>query len=255
MQTNGFVYALIEREFTKTGEPIIKVGMSRKCNPADRLRGYPRGSFYIWVRHTPSPVRDERLILATMRIWFKDRRDIGAEYFEGDQNVVTGLLSALMQARESMRSNDTDPDDTDMVDADMVDADHIKDEKGSKGSTKAAVPDTVAMFDAFAAAYAIEFHCSVMPCETLHEKFATYVRDNHGIKELRVGYSWIEKQAKGRLGATVRPRMNKVTLTTCPMIVFPPMIFDASRSIAKPNPLFVPSSAPFTDFACARAWG
>ena len=61
----GFVYALIEREFIKTGESIIKVGMSRK-SPEERLRGYPKGSHYIWVRDTPFPVRDERTILASM---------------------------------------------------------------------------------------------------------------------------------------------------------------------------------------------
>jgi len=95
----GFVYALVEREFIKSGEPIIKVGMSRK-SPDERLRGYPKGSHYIWIRHTLSPTRDEQSILITMRTWFKPRRDIGAEYFEGDQNVVTGLLSTLQKKKK-----------------------------------------------------------------------------------------------------------------------------------------------------------
>jgi len=248
---DGFVYALIEREFTKTGEPVIKVGMSRKSNPAERLRGYPRGSFYIWVRHTPNPVSDERLILATMRIWFKDRRDIGAEYFEGDQNVVTGLLSALMQARESMRTREGEG----VGEGDAVgvkeEAQCKQTQKQQKQQTqktqqktqqKMQQCDSVSLFDAFAASVASDLHCAAIPCEVLHARFETYVREEHGVESIRVGFSWIERQAKARFGATVRPRVNKATNKTCPMIVFPALLYApgpvAGRVAPRAHPLF-----------------
>jgi hypothetical protein len=239
---DGFVYALIEREFTKTGEPVIKVGMSRKSNPAERLRGYPRGSFYIWVRHTPNPVSDERLILATMRIWFKERRDIGAEYFEGDQNVVTGLLSALMQARESMQAHEAGADASSgdgegegegggegEIKPETAETDATTKQKQPQRKQKQCI-DSVSLFDAFAASLASELHCAAIPCEALHARFETYAREEHGIESVRVGFSWIEKQAKARFGATVRPRVNRATNTTCPMIVFPALLYSDPRS-------------------------
>eukprot|EP00798_Chlamydomonas_sp_ICE-L_P029992 gene29992-18065_t len=194
----GFVYALLEREFTKTKEPVIKIGMSRKANPADRLRGYPKGSFYIWVRHTPSASKDERLILATMKIWFKQRTDLGAEYFEGDQNVVTGLLSALMQARESMMSEESDDD--------VVSSDTPEDQGIEKPEPqqKPAPVDNIALFDAFAREKFPTLNRASIPCAKMHAMFSDFWNINTEAV-MRVGNTWIERQCKSRLGATLRP--------------------------------------------------
>lgn len=101
----GFVFALIEQiEQIEQSDQIIKIGKSPLSNPEEWLSVYPKDSYYIWVRHTPNPVCDERLLLETMQIWFKNRKDIGAKYFEGDHSVVTWLLSSLMLARETMQS-------------------------------------------------------------------------------------------------------------------------------------------------------
>ena len=229
----GFVYALVEREFTKTKEPVVKVGMSRKSNPADRLRGYPRGSFYIWVRHTPTPTKDERLILSTMKIWFKQRTDLGAEYFEGDQNVVTGLLSALMQARESMRSQEDLDEEPDVV--------VVSTEKPPTPTPAPPQPavDSISVFDEFAKEHAADrLNKSSTPCSKLHAMFADYWKERHPTSTMRVGASWIERQCKSRLGATIRVRINPETNRPDPMIVFPPLVFDKNTAAPKPNPLF-----------------
>lgn len=229
---NGFVYALVEREFTKTNEPVIKVGMSSKSNPADRLRGYPKGSFFIWVRHTPTPRKDERLILATMHIWFKHRRDLGAEYFEGDQNVLTGLLSAMMQARESMRDTESDEDTTTPkeecslppVEKLLMTVDRPGGALGDSGKPPAI--DNIATFDAFSKAHADRLNRASIPCETLHGMFMEFWQGQHPDSgKPRVGYAWIEKHCKSRLGATIRPRYQADGLTpSCPLIVFPTML-------------------------------
>jgi hypothetical protein len=96
----GFVYALVEE-----GKQIIKIGMSPISNSDEWLRVYPIGTFYLWLRHTPTPVCDELLILETMRLWFINRIDIGPKYFEGDHSVFTWLLASLMLARETMQSS------------------------------------------------------------------------------------------------------------------------------------------------------
>jgi len=228
----GFVYALLEREFTKTKEPVIKIGMSRKANPADRLRGYPKGSFYIWVRHTPSASKDERLILATMKIWFKQRTDLGAEYFEGDQNVVTGLLSALMQARESMMSEESDDD--------VVSSDTPEDQGIEKPEPqqKPAPVDNIALFDAFAREKFPTLNRASIPCAKMHAMFSDFWNINTEAV-MRVGNTWIERQCKSRLGATLRPHTDPDTNLPNPMIVFPPLLFDKDRhNVPIPHPLF-----------------
>eukprot|EP00798_Chlamydomonas_sp_ICE-L_P000736 gene736-2152_t len=218
----GFVYALLEREFTKTKEPVIKIGMSRKANPADRLRGYPKGSFYIWVRHTPSASKDERLILATMKIWFKQRTDLGAEYFKGDQNVVTGLLSALMQAGESMMSEESNDDG--------VSSDSPEDQGIEKPEPqqKPAPVDNIALFDAFAKEKFPTLNKASIPCAKMHAMFSDFWNINTEAV-MRVGNTWIERQCKSRLGATLRPRTDPDTNLPNPMIVFPPLLFDKDR--------------------------
>ena len=231
----GFVYALVEREFVKTCEPVVKVGMSSKSNPADRLRGYPKGSFFIWVRHTPTPRQDEQLILATMRIWFKSRRDLGAEYFEGDQNVVTGLLSAMMQARESMRSGETEEEAE--KEAEEEEAEKEAMEK-VKRKEKEDPLDALSLFNAFSADSVAALNGTAIPCEKLHGMFADYCSTRHpAARKPRVGYGWIEKQCRDRLGATTRFRIHPATQQPCPMIVFPVMVLAKESATPVPHPL------------------
>jgi hypothetical protein len=72
----------------------------------------------------------------------------------------------------------------------------------------------------------------------LHARFEVYVREEHGVDSVRVGFPWIEKQAKTRLGATVRPRINEAT----DKIVFPALLYasdgSTGRVAPRANPLF-----------------
>jgi len=79
------VYAVIEREFLKTGEPIVKYGCTG-VGMDNRMIGYPKGSLLLLTRPVcPSSLkRAEAAVLAGAREKFINRLDIGREYFEGD---------------------------------------------------------------------------------------------------------------------------------------------------------------------------
>lgn len=242
--SNGFVYALVEREFSKTGEPIVKVGMSRKNDPAKRLKGYPKGSYYAWVKHTPTPVQDERRILDTLRIWFTSRKDIGAEYFEADQNVLTVMLSAIMQAREAeaKKSPQTEADAEEVVSEPRA--------MMTPPRRQTSTVDSVSLFDAFASSEAEYLSRMFIPSDELMDRFQAYCAaaagDNHNDGDartsppphptLRVGRAWLERQCKSRLGAVIRPRFNGQVVA--PMIAFPPLIFSKKNCALIPNPLY-----------------
>jgi hypothetical protein len=236
----GFVYALVEREFVKTGEPVVKIGMSRKT-PADRLRGYPKGSFFVWIRHTPTPVKDERLILETMRIWFRQRKDLGAEYFEGDQNVITGLLSALMQARESMRVTDRPKSEVDT--STPYKSTSTCDEVLVSNRERQSTIDAVSVFDAFVAHHIESLSNAHVPCERLYEMFVEFWSSSHPSSTApRVGRSWLEKRCKERVGATIRPRFGEnIPIDSGPMIAFPSLVMNRDvaekRNLVKVHPL------------------
>lgn len=246
----GFVYALVEREFTKTGEPIVKVGMSRKNNPADRLKGYPKGSYYAWVKHTPTPVEDERRILETLRIWFTNRRDIGAEYFEGDQNVITVLLSAIMQARDAEYKKNPEASEEE-VKAEVEVEPEPEPRPRSRQHPQAPTMDAGSLFDAFASSKAETLSRMAFPSDALMERFLAFVRERGGdrdVARLRVGRTWLERQCRSRLGAVIRPRFNGQVVA--PMIVFPPLIFSKNGALI-PNPLY-PKEKPESNNVFAR---
>ncbi len=78
-----YVYLLQEREFIKTGEPIYKVGMTKQ-EGLMRFKSYPKGSrLLIHICCTDSRTV-EREIIKLFCEKFKQRLDIGFEYFEGD---------------------------------------------------------------------------------------------------------------------------------------------------------------------------
>ena len=79
----NYCYIIHEREFIKTGELIFKVG--RTAQPKDkRLSQYPKGSIEKIKKHVSDCVKCEREIKKVFDKKFKNRSDIGREYYEGD---------------------------------------------------------------------------------------------------------------------------------------------------------------------------
>lgn len=73
-------YLLIEREFIKTREPVVKPG--RTCNLRARMAQYPKGSRCIATTCVSDCVQAEHAVLTAFKALFKRRLDIGAEYFQ-----------------------------------------------------------------------------------------------------------------------------------------------------------------------------
>lgn len=83
-KVKGFIYILKEREFIKTNENIYKIGKTSKENVIDRIKQYPNDSllFGYWI--IPDIDEFERLLKSSFRLKFKNKKEIGTEYFEGN---------------------------------------------------------------------------------------------------------------------------------------------------------------------------
>lgn len=80
----GFLYMLREREFLKTKEHIFKVGKTVQ-ELQKRICKYPKGSELLLAVKVPDCHKGEIRLLRYMRENFISRKDIGAEYFEGEE--------------------------------------------------------------------------------------------------------------------------------------------------------------------------
>ena len=86
--TTNYVYLLQEREFIKTKENIYKVGMTKKENHK-RFNQYPKGSILLFQLICNDCKNIEKLVIKKFKETFKQRKDIGNEYFEGDyKNMI-----------------------------------------------------------------------------------------------------------------------------------------------------------------------
>lgn len=79
----NYVYILREREFIKTGENIYKIGKTKKDYLA-RFTKYPKGSNLLLFMPCINCDQLETVIINLFIDKYKQRKDIGKEYFEGD---------------------------------------------------------------------------------------------------------------------------------------------------------------------------
>ena len=78
-----YIYLVQEREFTKTGEPIYKIGKTKQEN-LTRFKQYSKGSRMLCQLISKDCDEDERILLSKFRTSYVPRKDVGSEYFEGD---------------------------------------------------------------------------------------------------------------------------------------------------------------------------
>lgn len=91
--TAGYLYLLMERDFAKSGESVVKGG--RTFSTFKRASQYPKGSFIIASATCADMVADEAELLAVLGRTFKKRPDIGREYFEGPINQIEACFHAF----------------------------------------------------------------------------------------------------------------------------------------------------------------
>ena len=93
-----YIYLIKEREFIKTEEEIYKIGRSAQYN-AKRINQYPNGSIILLIIFCGNSEEIEKFLITEFKKLFKQRRDIGLEYFEGCflkmRDVITENIKKL----------------------------------------------------------------------------------------------------------------------------------------------------------------
>lgn len=81
--SNNHIYLLREREFLTTNQYILKIGKTTR-GATKRVSEYPKGSQVIMIIEVENCHDAENKLKEIFIKEFKQRKDIGAEYFEGD---------------------------------------------------------------------------------------------------------------------------------------------------------------------------
>ena len=77
--TEGCIYIVKLREFVTRNENVYKIGRC-KCIE-QRLKNYPKGSMLIHYEKVEDQYKSEKLLKEAFKKWFKQRTDLGSEYF------------------------------------------------------------------------------------------------------------------------------------------------------------------------------
>ena len=86
-----YIYLLQEREFIKTKEKIYKLGKTKQEN-LKRIKNYPNGTKLIIQLESKNCDIDEKNLIIIFKESFKQRTDIGTEYFEGNPDVMRKII-------------------------------------------------------------------------------------------------------------------------------------------------------------------
>ena len=80
METGPYIYLILEREFKRLREAVVKGGHTG--NLKYRMNAYPKGSLLLAATPVTDALRAEKALHAAMTSAFRRRTDIGREYFE-----------------------------------------------------------------------------------------------------------------------------------------------------------------------------
>ena len=95
------VYLLIEREFINSNTKVYKIGRTNDC--LKRIKNYPKGSKLLFTSLCDNHYECENKIKEIFKNKYKQRTDIGLEYFEGDCNeMISDIVNIIFD------KNDTD---------------------------------------------------------------------------------------------------------------------------------------------------
>ena len=86
----GVIYLLKTRESIRMNEDVYKIGRTK--NMKNRLQQYPKGSEFITTMKVNDQRMCERVLLYMFKDKFKQREDMGNEYFEGNLDQMKSVL-------------------------------------------------------------------------------------------------------------------------------------------------------------------
>ena len=93
-----YIYLLIEREFINAKQSIFKVGKTTQSNNK-RIKQYPKGSMLLYQSICQNCGNIEKQIIKKFKEEFKQRKDIGTEYFEGDYKIMIDIIYLIIMVR------------------------------------------------------------------------------------------------------------------------------------------------------------
>lgn len=99
-----YIYLLQEREFIKTKEHVYKVGMTKQENHK-RFNTYPKDSVLLFQMICDNCKNMEKLVLKKFKEIFKQRKDIGNEYFEGEYKVMIDIIYLTIKNNNSLKDD------------------------------------------------------------------------------------------------------------------------------------------------------
>lgn len=103
---NHYVYLLREREFIKTEENVFKIGKTKQ-NGLSRFKNYPSGSELIVHVKCIDCDSSERKLIDLFKEKYKQRKDIGTEYFEGNCiDMMNSILMHVLEINEHLPKDD-----------------------------------------------------------------------------------------------------------------------------------------------------
>jgi hypothetical protein len=90
IQNGGHIYLIQEREFMNANQNVYKIGRTKDIN--QRVKGYPKDSRLCYTRWTPNIEQYEKEIIDLFKMNFINKKEIGSEYFEGDENIMINQI-------------------------------------------------------------------------------------------------------------------------------------------------------------------
>ena len=123
-----YVYLLQEREFVKTKENIFKVGKTKQVN-SKRLNQYPKDTVLLLQIICSDCDKTERSILNSFQIKYKQRKDVGNEYFEGDYKTMISGIYDLVTNEDVVENTFTETErNDDEIEENVEETEEIVDE-------------------------------------------------------------------------------------------------------------------------------
>lgn len=129
--SSHYIYLIQTREFIKTNEPVYKIGKTTQ-DGMNRIKQYPKGSRIILFMKCNNCHTLERVIKEKFIKKYKVRRDIGSEYFEGDEkNMYCRIIGLLLKDMRQDKEED-DSDESNEEESDEEKSDEESDEEASE---------------------------------------------------------------------------------------------------------------------------
>lgn len=91
MKKNNYIYLLHEREFVNLKSSIYKIGRTKQ-DGLKRFYSYPKNSILLFHIVCTDCIKYEQVIITQFIKTFKQRQDIGTEYFEGDYKHMIDII-------------------------------------------------------------------------------------------------------------------------------------------------------------------